>query len=647
MTQRWAVFVVAALTLGVVHSAPAELPTPAECAAGDQAPLTLGDEPSELAVCIAAEGHTVVYVGGNAIGPCGAIIVADQTFAPHDDPNRCPSTSDSLPGSTWHEEYFPSHDGTELHADVYRPENIAESVPTPVLLVATPYNNTGGTGDPGTPPDVRPTGTHAVTNGYNVSQAIVPQIFERGYTVVAVGLRAMGASAGCDDFGGLKAQGDVKAAVEWVASRTWSTGRVGMWGLSAQGWTQIMALATKPLGLAALIVEAPPINRYAQSYMNGVPYALAAPANAVRYGYIDMMPPSIFSEQHQFENWAAGGAESVGGCTERNIVQSASDDPSDPFWIERDLTARASGSDIPVLLSQGFLDSNVKPGAFLPVWESLTGPHRAWLGQYEHVSAESPDHPYAVPGVIGHGGFRDEALRWLDKYVKQVPTDITGDPPVVVERSDGRWRIESQWPPADVSESSVTLRAGTYLDVHGNSAEAADPVTECQRSSVDGASSCSRTLNGIGAWTFTPPLPSAKHIAGAPSVEVHVETLLAKTNLIALVYDVDEDLNATLLDRGASLVRAAGNQTIRFNLYPQDWLVEAGHRIGVLLTGSDDGWFNPISTFTQVTVLGGALTLPELPAPRAGDLTGTLSLAGQMRAPFKLDPATVQANTSA
>ena len=643
--KRWTALVFVVAIICALPASGAHLPTPAECAAGGQQVLTTGDEVTEVAVCVGAGGHNVVYVGGNAIGPCGAIVVADQTLAPApgDDPNTCPSSTAGIPGSTWHEEYLNSFDGTELHADIYRPVGLSATAATPVLLVVTPYSNSGGTGD-GVPPDVRPTGAHA--GAYTVSPAIVPQIFEHGYTVVVVALRGMGASGGCDDFGGTKAQRDVKVAVEWAASRPWSTGRVGMFGLSAQGWTQIMALATKPHGLAALVVEAPPIDRYAQSYMSGVPYALAAPANAFRYTYIDLMPPSLISAPHQFQNWATGGVRSVGGCDEANIVQSANDDPTTRFWRQRDLTARASGSDVPVLLSQGFLDSNVKPSAFLPVWKSLTGPHRAWFGQYEHVSASSPDNPYVAEGAVGRGGFRDEALRWLDKYVKQVPTDITGDAPVVVERSDGRWRAESQWPPADVSPFAFSLRPGGYTDAHGNSAEKADPVVECQRSSVDGASSCARTRNGVGAWTFTTPMPVATQIAGVPSIEVKVRTLLPKANLITLVYDLDSGLNATLLDRGAFLIRASGEQTIRFDLYPQDWLVPAGHRIGVLLTGSDDGWFNPISTLTPVTVLGGSLMLPVLSAPRAGDLAGTLSGAGTMRAPFKVSPKTVEANTA-
>src|SRR5437868_11008158 len=43
--------------------------------------------------------------------------------------------------------YFPSADGTMLHADVFRPKGLPTSVKTPVILSIGPYfNHTGQTG---------------------------------------------------------------------------------------------------------------------------------------------------------------------------------------------------------------------------------------------------------------------------------------------------------------------------------------------------------------------------------------------------------------------------------------------------------------------------------------------------------------------
>jgi X-Pro dipeptidyl-peptidase-like protein len=45
------------------------------------------------------------------------------------------------PGSTWHEEYFRSGDGVNLHADVLRPSNLPASAKTPVIVTVSPYTN--------------------------------------------------------------------------------------------------------------------------------------------------------------------------------------------------------------------------------------------------------------------------------------------------------------------------------------------------------------------------------------------------------------------------------------------------------------------------------------------------------------------------
>jgi alpha/beta superfamily hydrolase len=60
--------------------------------------------------------------------------------------------------------------------------------------------------------------------------------------------RGYGSSGGCYDLGGSGEQADAKAAVEWAASQSWSTGKVGMWGKSYDAWTQVMAMATKAKG---------------------------------------------------------------------------------------------------------------------------------------------------------------------------------------------------------------------------------------------------------------------------------------------------------------------------------------------------------------------------------------------------------------
>lgn len=165
-------------------------------------------------------------------------------------------------GYSYEEAFFRSADGTKLHADVLKP-NVPPGERRPVLMVVTPYAAHGAV----VPPN--PTREPPAYGWINHARRL--RAFERGYVTVIVDLRGFGGSEGCWDAGGPGEQGDVKAAVEWAASQPWSSGRVALAGLSYDGWTGAMALATRPRGLAAIVAESPVMDLYTGLYDQGVP----------------------------------------------------------------------------------------------------------------------------------------------------------------------------------------------------------------------------------------------------------------------------------------------------------------------------------------------------------------------------------------
>jgi putative CocE/NonD family hydrolase len=610
------------------------LPTPQQCADGTHDGVVGG--PTWFSLCAGAAGHDMVYAGGTPLGPCGTVVVADQTVAGGGDPNhQCPPSSDALPGSHWQQGYVPAADGTPLHVDVYRPQRLSATARTPVILMDTPYASSGGTGQPvgGTSVDLTPTGPATSQFVSHRLAGLTPALFEDGFTLVVAAVRGFGASGGCDDSGGPTARDDVKTLVEWAARQPWSTGSVGMYGMSADGWTALMGLATRPRGLDAVVTESPPINRYDIAYSHGVRYFLDPTSNAARYAYEGTVPLSTNASSAQQQTWASSRPADA-RCDAVNVTGSTSTDPGAPFWAERDLLPLVRGSAVPTLLSQGLLDDNLKPTDVIPLWTSLRGPHRAWFGQYDHVQPDDPSHQ------VGRRGFAQEVLDWFLAYVGRDPTALAavqGEPRVEVERDDGVWQGEDQWPPTASLEASLALAPGRYTDTPGNSAEAADPTRWCPDGSTDQASRCARTGNGKGTWSIGPQLASSEHLAGTPTLTAEVSTTLPSTNLIALVYDIDPHGAATLLTRGATLLTSSGEHRLRLPLYPQDWLLGAGHRVGALLTGSDDGWWAPRSTGTTVEVRSGRLTLP-IQQTTVTALSGTLSVAGTERAPIQVMP---------
>jgi predicted acyl esterase len=176
----------------------------------------------------------------------------------------------------------------------------------------------------------------------------------------------------------------------------------------------------------------------------------------------------------------------------------------------------------------------------------------------------------------------------------------------------------------------MRILPGSYLDGPGNKAEAGEgPGGSC-----NGIQARCNPLShaGQGTWTFSQPLARSVQLAGVSRISARLEASAATVELVAIVYDVDRNGNATMLTRGASLT--AGTGRVRFNLYPQDWRLRAGHRLGVLLAGSDDFYFAPGTSLSTVQVTGGRLRVPLLRHARPSNLNGGPSQAVLDRTTF-------------
>jgi uncharacterized protein len=114
-------------------------------------------------------------------------------------------------------------DGVLLAADIYRPKGTEKY---PILLQRTPYNK-------------------------NVQADLAIKAAARGYIVVVQDVRGRYASEG--DWYPFKYESqDGYDTVEWAAALPYSSGKVGMFGESYVGATQVLAAIAKPPHLAAI-----------------------------------------------------------------------------------------------------------------------------------------------------------------------------------------------------------------------------------------------------------------------------------------------------------------------------------------------------------------------------------------------------------
>src|SRR5207245_6348628 len=113
------------------------------------------------------------------------------------------------------------------------------------------------------------------------------------------------------------------------------------------------------------------------------------------------------------------------------------------------------------------------------------------------------------------------------------------------------FRAEQQYPPADSTTYTSSLKTGSYTDDANNNGTGSG--------------------GGQGVWSFSQPLPHQVWLSGEPVLDVGVTTSAPRANLVADVYDVAPDGRATLVSRCADLVRGTGKQRAKLTMYPQDW----------------------------------------------------------------------------
>ena len=519
------------------------------------------------------------------------------------------------PDARWSEVYIRSADGTRLHMDVFRPRAGGR---TPVILIPGPYFGTGEGVDL-TPP-----------KRLSYYDDLFAGAFRRGYSIIQLSVRGYGKSGGCPDWSGPREREDVVAGIRWAARQAWSTEKVGTYGLSYDGMLQFAALSRHlPEHAAAVPIGATP-SRYRNFYMRRVRYQ---PFSLLLAPYT--LPFTVPPPEPQAAESALIAAFERGlkpGCV-LDPLNWANPDPAAPYWRARDYESAVARTKVPILWSQGTLDWSVHPDGLNAVWPRLRGPKRLWLAQHPHLVPSEWER--GDPEVVGRRGWTAEVFRWFDRYLKGIKQG-TGDVPVVVqEGSRGRWRGEREWPPADAQSIRLPVLPGSYLDAPGNKAE-----PYCTRVEFP----CLPGQTGNGSWTFTAPLPHDSHLSGAPRVRLDVSTPMPDTNVIGLLYDVDPQRRASFITRGAALARRSGE--LEVDLYPQDWVLRRGHRLGLLLAGADDWWFEPGRSGSTVAVRGGSLRVPFLCTRRSRFLSGGPSQAVRERVTFAVPAETLATRTA-
>ncbi|MEO8434776.1 MAG: CocE/NonD family hydrolase [Pyrinomonadaceae bacterium] len=506
-------------------------------------------------------------------------------------------------------------DGVLLTADIYRPESEGKF---PVLLERTPYNRTGESG-------------------------MANELAAHGYVVVLQDTRGRYDSGG--EFYPFRDESqDGYDSVEWAAQLENSNGKVGMFGGSYVGATQMLAAMARPPHLVAIFPYVTGSEYYdGWTYQSGVlmqwfssswtsilavdtlrrqaengrlPKEWVARLPLENYPVLKPPPPTALAPY--FHDWIEH---------ERN----------DSYWQRWRVSDHYGEMNVRGLHAAGWHDLFLKGSI-----KNYTGLHaeaatpearsgqRLLIGPWGHT----PTSPEGKIGdvVFGRNAVLDmtgAALKWFDYTLKAIKNEYARRSPVrLFIMGDNVWRDEQEFPLARTRYTRYYLHSSQGakgptgkggLSVTAPDAERADqfdydpgnPVP-----TIGGRLCCGQALppgpfdqrpneSRADVLVFsTPPLAADLEVTGFVTVELYAATSVIDTDFTALLADVDDRGYARFLTDGIVRARYRDTTTQADELVPGKiykytidlWatgnVFKAGHQVRLYISSSNFPRFN-------------------------------------------------------
>jgi len=459
----------------------------------------------------------------------------------------------------------PMRDGIELTVDIFRP---AGDEKFPAIVYLTPYNKTG-----------------------NTARA---QLFaSRGYVVINADTRGRFESGGeWDPFSPLHKR-DGHDLVEWAATQPWSTGKVGMFGLSYMGWTQWWTATQAPPSLKCIVPEvAPPDNFFNCPYQNGIlvcwmvdwagmvsgrnphsngpgPYGGFAVNREAAYRnlpYIDFDKTRRHLPTEWWHKW---------------ILQNTAEGE---YWksIAYQTPEDYSRVKVPSLAATGWFDANFSgtPSNYLGVKKFGATPEarqpRMVIGPWEHIintQRVAANIDFGPQAIIDWNGY---VCRWFDYHLKGIENGVLNDPPIhLFVMGLNQWRTATEWPLPETqwtkyylhSEGKANSSAGNGRlstvppgdepeDRYVYDPENPTPSADFQNGHIDGPRDIQKSATREDVLVYTTPvLEQHVEIIGPITAEIFAATSAKDTDWMVRLCDVSPDGRSSFLAEGVMRAR--------------------------------------------------------------------------------------------
>jgi X-Pro dipeptidyl-peptidase len=202
--------------------------------------------------------------------------------------------------------------------------------------------------------------------------------------------------------------------------------------------------------------------------------------------------------------------------------------------------------------------------------------------------------------------------RFFDHTLLGIDNGVDTEPPVLTEgrsatqKSTG-FRTEAAWPPPGTTQTHIDLGGGSFTDLGATTEEQSTRMPEAETS-----------------WLFFKgaPLTADTRMTGAARLRLTLEVDRDHAQLAPLLVDVGPDGTTKTVSRGflnlqyrnglaqAEPIPPGERVKATVTFKPQDQIFEAGHRIGVIVQGSNTVWALPDDPGATYTVTRSALVLP-------------------------------------
>jgi predicted acyl esterase len=425
-------------------------------------------------------------------------------------------------------QYVMTRDGTKLAMDLYRPKETsgeATTKPLPVVWMHTPYNRRTYMG--GIAAETFP--GHAL------------RMVEYGYVVALVDFRGMYASYGKnvgDTRGGWvdAARFDAYDVTEWLATQPWSNGRIGMWGCSGSGASQLQAAATRPPHLIAIF----PMSCEFDAYSVGVPGGISPPM-----GTPTTLPPDVASPAPRdatampvdedmsgsmLAEASAQHAQSGDGLGYVPFRDSVVSGMTNPWWVISspynylDL----QNSSVAVYAAANWDEGTTRSGAFF-TYATLRGPKKLLIGPGGHCD-------WTMAKEQAGFDIGQETLRWFDYWLKDIDNGVGSESEIYFYTYNAapgsEWQTSVRWPMQAEQRTRYFLGESSLSTTMA--ANAVDRTTVNYDATL-------ANLAFTGLTYETAPLTSDLQVTGHPVAELWVSSSATDGDFVATLQDVAPD----------------------------------------------------------------------------------------------------------